>query len=432
MRIAIVSKSDSNGGGASRVAEELSDGLNRCGHPSVHFSAESGKGYGSTHRSLSGPRLASRLTLRAHRFTRRLGLTEGFPFELPAMIASGIARDFDIVHFHDLSTAISPWTVRWFSSRRPTFWTFHDCSPFTGGCIFPMDCERFKTRCGSAGGCPQLHRWPIEAQFDLTGLMQSVKTSLHRAGRVHTLAPSEWLANVAFSSGKVVRRPRVVPNGVDLVTFRPADRRALREALGLPFDRPIVLVTAGFLLDPRKGVQNAFAAIAAVADRAPFVVVVGGPIEAVPAFAGPLDHRAVGYVSDPEQLARWYAVADVAINASLAESQGLTVLETMACGVPMVAFASGGVPEMIIPDETGWLTPPLDVRAMAVALRHALDDGVAAKAGHAARRRAEESYAFDAFVCQHVELYARALHAAATGGCFKAASAKGFGEAEPR
>ena len=405
MRVAIVSKSDARGGGASRVAEDLAAGLNRIGHHAKHFIAHRGvKEFSETLRPLYGS--LGKPVHFGQKVCRKIGIPDVVPFELPILAMSDIARDYDAIHFHDLTTAVAPWTVRWLSARRPCFWTFHDCSPFTGGCFYPQDCDRFRGRCGEDGGCPQIGRFPTTGTLDLTGFIQSTKTALHATGRILAIAPSQWMADLAFSSGKLPRRPCVVANGVDLTAFRPAwDKGALRTALGLPETRPIVLISAGDLRDPRKGFRHAIDALRTVRDLAPFAVVIGNAETGLRDAMGDLDFKAVGYVEGAPALSRWYSAADVFLFCSLADNQPLSILETMACGVPLVGFATGGIPEMVESGITGIVVPQRDAAALAGALRSALAPGTAAAWGLSARRRAERDYSSDSFLARHVSLY---------------------------
>jgi glycosyltransferase involved in cell wall biosynthesis len=405
-----VSKSDAWGGGASRTAQDLTASLNARGHKATHFCSWACDGFGGTRRSLYGPGLMQRVTRKAHRVIGKIGLREVVPFELPMVIAQGIVRDYDIVHFHDLTTAISPLTVRYVSSRRPTFWTLHDFSPVTGGCIFPFGCERYKTRCGTNGGCPQLADWPLECKTDQTGFMQGIRESLHRTRRVHTIVGSNWMADKVVESGKMPVRPAVIPYSADTNLFRPADDRiALRRDLGLPIEYPIVLVSGSLLSDERKGIRYSLAALTACADLSPFALVVGGePDERFRAAIGSIPHMATGYVSDQEQLARWYAAADVFLFCSLAETGPLSVVETMACGTPFVGFEAGGIPDMVVQYETGIAVAQRDEQALALALRHILSEGRAQAWRRAARQRIESHYSYEAYVDRHVSLYEQA------------------------
>jgi glycosyltransferase involved in cell wall biosynthesis len=77
-----------------------------------------------------------------------------------------------------------------------------------------------------------------------------------------------------------------------------------------------------------------------------------------------------------EDMAAWYRSADVVACAPWYEPFGLTPLEAMACGVPVVAYAVGGLAESVIDGVTGTLVPPRDVRHLAAALRAVLGDEV--------------------------------------------------------
>lgn len=405
LRVAVVSKSDALGGGASRVASDLTAGLNRLGHVADHFSAFTSTGFTEPHRSLYGGRVGRSVVTAAHYVGTKSGFPQAFPFELLS-VRREIAGRYDLVHFHDLASAISPLTLRTLAERMPAIWTFHDCSPFTGGCLYPLGCERFRTKCGSAGGCPQLGAWPLETRFDHTGTLQSLKIALHRSGVVANVAPSEWMADLAVSTGFLRKRPDVIANGIDTDLFRPpADRARLRTELGLPPERPIVLISAGPLSDERKGIRRAIEAVHAVADLKPFTLVVGLPDQRITDALGRLEHRAVGYISDERELVRWYGAGDVFVFCSTADNQPLSVLETMACGTPVVGFATGGIPDMVQSGRTGELVTTGDMQALVNALRRALAPGTAQAWGEAARKRAIEHFSRTEFLERHVAFY---------------------------
>lgn len=405
----MLSKSDAAGGGASRVAGDLADGLRACGHEAVHHCTWAAGGFdGALRRSLH-PAPIRRGLMAAMHAQRRLGLGELIPFDRIGVLANRLARDFDVVHVHDISGALSPLTVRWLARRVPTVWTIHDCSPVTGGCLYPMGCTRYKTRCGTDGGCPQTAYWPIDGRFDLTGLLQDVKAALHAEGRVTLLTPSAWMADMVADSGKAPMRPTVVSNGIDLGMFRPPpDRPAVRRALGVPDDRQVVLLSATSISSFRKGMGEAIAALQACRDLRPFVVLVGRGRPDLDEVMQGLDHTATGFIDDPRRLAEVYGAADLFLFCSRADNQPLALLETAACGTPAVAWATGGIPEIIAAGTTGLLVPAGDGPATAAALRSALGDPARLAAwGRAARARAEELFGLARAVETHLELYRR-------------------------
>jgi glycosyltransferase involved in cell wall biosynthesis len=231
---------------------------------------------------------------------------------------------------------------------------------------------------------------------------------------VHNIVGSNWMADQAVESGQMPTRPTVIPYSADTQLFRPAeDRTALRRSLGLPIESPIVLVSGSSLSDERKGIRYSLAAITACADLSPFTLVVGGdPDDRFRAAIGSIPHKATGYVSDQEQLARWYAAADVFLFCSLAETGPLSVAETMACGTPFVGFEAGGIPDMVVQYGTGIVVGQRDEEALALALRYILSDGRAQAWRRATRQRAELHYSYEAYTDRHVSLYEEATGSA--------------------
>jgi glycosyltransferase involved in cell wall biosynthesis len=104
------------------------------------------------------------------------------------------------------------------------------------------------------------------------------------------------------------------------------------------------------------------------------------------------------------------AAADVFVLSSDSEGLPMSVLEAMAAGVPVVATAVGGVPELVRDDETGLLVPPRDPGALAAALgKLAADPELRRRLGGAGRRRVENEFSLDAFHRAHLDVYRAAL-----------------------
>lgn len=399
--VAIISKSDRQGGGASLVAEDLAELLNRHGYRAEHWLLGPVSAPRDFQRVVGG-RLGSRLVRRFHWFTRQFGLPDVVPVEF--LFLRRQLRCFSIVHFHDCSSAIANHTIRWTARRCPTAWTFHDCSPFTAGCLYPMECRAFERQCGR---CPQLDRWPLGGRFrfDFTGTLQTIKRCTAAEARFLALAPSQWMARQAVLSGMFAVPPRVVPNFVDSERFRPRDRSQLRAELQLASDRPWVLVTAGSLADPRKGVSDAIAAVAQCG-RSPGVILVGREDPRIASLTAGIETRVTGFIASADELARWYAAADCLLFPSRADNLPCTILEAMACGTPTIGYDVGGVPDLITSERNGRLVPCGDVAALAGALAEVLDrPELLRRWSEAARQRAVSDFSKERFLNNHLAIY---------------------------
>ena len=399
--VAQITREDAPGGGSNRVAEELALGLQSRGVVCERWMKSCRIGFDNKERFYlyrEHPQLFSRIWGRL----KRLGLPEFLPLELGGLLKRDADVHYDLFHFHDLSGSISPATLRLLARKRPVVWTFHDCSPFTGGCITHIGCEKFRSGCGK---CPQIGRWPLDVRRDFTRILQNEKRKLYREGNVITVAPSAFMAEEAMASGLLRDRPRIIPNGVDLQIFHPRDKTSAKAFLGIAQNRVVVLIAATSLSNREKGAEFSVEAIRAIGGTRPFIIVVGRVTEEFKTLLRGLDFISTGFLSSLEMLSFWYSMADVFVFCSLSENMPLSVLETMACGVPMVGFRTGGIPEIVKQDETGFLVPQKDIKALAEAMRYALDDRRYVRWGGAARRRAEEKYSFQKCLDNHLALY---------------------------
>jgi glycosyltransferase involved in cell wall biosynthesis len=215
-----------------------------------------------------------------------------------------------------------------------------------------------------------------------------IRFALRRAAGV--LAVSRALAGEARELGAEPDRIRVIYNGVDTTRFRPGDRRAARQALGLASGRRILLFVGN--LKASKGCQDllgAFARVAASQPRVDLHYVGDGPE------AGELVERAASlglgervhlHGARPHaELAQWFNAANWTALPSHAEGVPNCLLESMASGTPVVASRVGGIPE-VVPPEAGILHTPRKEEELAAALGEAMDRrwDRARLAGHAA------------------------------------------------
>ena len=256
--------------------------------------------------------------------------------------------------------------------------TMHDNWLLTGHCAHSFTCERWRSGCGS---CPDLGIYPAISR-DATARNWNTKREIYRQSHLHVAAPSQWLLSRMEESMLTAASSRVIRNGVDLATFCPADRRAARGALDLPQERPILLFAAAGIVDnPWKDWPTLKAAFQQLVDvwpdpSVPLLVGLGDDPEI--ASDNP-NIRLLPFVSDPDAVARVYHAADIYVHAARADTFPTTVLEALACGLPVVATAVGGIPEQVKtsgPDATGVLVPPADPRALASAITSLLSDPV--------------------------------------------------------
>jgi D-inositol-3-phosphate glycosyltransferase len=201
------------------------------------------------------------------------------------------------------------------------------------------------------------------------------------------------------------QRMTLVPSGVNTERFRPDGPAEPRAACHR-------VLSVGRLVE-RKGFEDLIAAMVAV-PSAECVIVGGGHddpyarrLRQVAASCGVADRVRLAGAVPPAEMPRWYRSADVLAATPWYEPFGLTPLEAMACGVPVVATAVGGLTDTVVPGVTGDLVPPRDPRALGTVLRRLLGDEVRRFSyAAAALDRAGQSYSWRRVATQLAAVYA--------------------------
>ena len=281
---------------------------------------------------------------------------------------------------------------------QPVFWRLSDIWPFSGGCHFPGACTRYETACGA---CPALGR---HGKRDLSHWEWRAKERAYRGLDLTVVAPSRWIAGCARRSS-LLRDRRIVyiPSGVDIHRFRPMGKEHARAALGLPADRKIVLFGAMHLTkDSRKGYRYLQMALEYLAGRPEsrnwHLAVFGGPRQPTGGDEGMSDFPVswMGLLHDEASLAMLYSAADVLVAPFLEDNLPNVVLEASACGLPVVAFDAGGLPDIVVHEQTGWLAPVGDGEALADGIVWVLaDEDRRRKLAVAAREKIEMTFAME-------------------------------------
>ncbi|GAB6850102.1 glycosyltransferase family 4 protein [Paraburkholderia kururiensis] len=204
------------------------------------------------------------------------------------------------------------------------------------------------------------------------------------------------------------QRIDVIPCGFDTAELRPVSRRAAREALGWPQDRFTVLQLGRLV--PRKGIENVVRGMGVLRQRYEsdaHLYVVGGNADAPNEIATPEIARLRGIahqcgVEDRTtfvgrrgraQLRYFYSAADVFVTTPWYEPFGITPVEAMACGTPVIGADVGGIRSTVLDGETGFLVPPRDPDALAARI-HTLvrNPALARRMGEAGMARAKTQF----------------------------------------
>lgn len=418
MKILLINTNDGSGG-AARAVCRLHTGLHRLDQDSTLFVARRNsndvmvKAFSPTMDLFS--RLRRRLYLEwiNRNYTKYRSRPEGYELFSDARTQYGAAPlsqlpPCDVINLHWVAGFVDYEAfLDQIPKHIPIVWTLHDMNPFTGGCHYDHHCGRYRNRCGS---CPQL------ASDDERDLSRRIWERKQRTfariapDRLHIVTPSHWLAREAGHSTLLGRFPiSVIPNSLDTDVFVPREREMARAALEIPQEAAVLLFVSDWTGDRRKGFMLLAQALAGLSNLSDIFLLSLGKGE--PDLEISIPHRHLGHLEDDRLMALVYSAADLFVIPSLQDNLPNTVLESLACGTPVVGFDVGGIPDMVRPGVTGLLAPIGDVDGLREAIVELLrNPAMRAEMTGNCRRIAVEEYALKVQARHYLQLYQSMLN----------------------
>jgi glycosyltransferase involved in cell wall biosynthesis len=319
-------------------------------------------------------------------------------------------KECDVINIHWVSEFLNSKAIHsLFELGKPIVWTLHDERAFTGGCHYSYGCEGFKRNCSA---CPQLQpnlHWLAENNFEnrmkFIGQMP-----------IHFVSPSNWLKDKLISSSvfnKDLHEVSVIRNSVDLDIFKPASRQrktSIREKVGIPEKNICILIGCFSWEEERKGFKFLHDALRQFSqalkgnsfDRNITLVSMGdGDFE-----IDGIEHKSLGFLSEETEISETISCCDLFLNMSREDNLPNTIVESLACGVPVISTNVGGIPEMYDPDKSGRLITRDDAKSMSEALLMLASNPELIKQFSAnARLDAEKNYSPKTQASEYFELF---------------------------
>lgn len=357
MKILQINISDRRGG-ANKIGVDLYKELHRRRHDSSLFVGKKvTKDAGVFQLDKPNPLITfvSRITGRdlTNAITRRLSYLFANDIDLfgsDAFMKTEEFRRADVIHCHNLHTNYFKLSVlEKIAHIKPLIWTFHDMWPITAHCAHAFDGALKKN---GFFKCPSLDIYPPMAWHN-ERYLERKKKAIYQKSNFHIVTPSQWLKEKVKQSVLKDKSIQVIYNGVDIKIFKPYHKEETRTELGLPHHKKIVLSVAkrgqsnvwkggNFLSKTENKLQKDTKNI--------LFVTVGGD-----AHERTEQKLTVPYIKDQSELAKYYSAADMLIYPSIADNCPLVVLEAHSCGLPVVAFETGGIPELVDHERTGYI-----------------------------------------------------------------------------
>ena len=272
-----------------------------------------------------------------------------------------LVQEADIIHLHWISNFINyPTFFSTLGKNKKFVWTFHDMNPFMGGFHYQGDYQA------------NPHLLPIE------NVIREIKYKSYLNipdSNMHVIYLNKWMKEKSEEYKTFSRFPSsIIPNGLDSESFKPFTKDTSRESLGIPLTTKVLMFGCQAIRIKRKGFDLLSDALKIILNKSDVQLTLLTIGESLP----DMDlHRNVkvielGYVSDLKKLRMAYSASDFFILPSLEDNLPNVMLESWACGTPVISFANGGMKDHIKNGMNGYLITDLTAVALAERIEFAL------------------------------------------------------------
>jgi glycosyltransferase involved in cell wall biosynthesis len=318
----------------------------------------------------------------------------------------------DIIHLHWINHGfLDPKHIAEIRKLgKPVVWTFHDSNAFTGGCHVRYTCDHYQQQCGN---CPLLIN---SADDDISHRIWQQKNKAYQQLDFNIIAPSLWMQDsVKKSSLMRSKATSNIPNTLETDVFKPINKKEAKAKAGLPTDKFIFL--SGFMpsrKDLHKGTQYLLESmellrqrLGAETDQIELVVFGNRGTENLPDF--PFKTSFLGTINNDEKLALHYAAADAFLIPSLEDNLPYTVMESLSCGTPVIAFTTGGIPDMVRHQYSGFLATYRSSESFTDGMEWIIKHPERDKLNQQARQTIMDSFSEEVVAKKHIGVYQQLL-----------------------
>lgn len=259
---------------------------------------------------------------------------------------------------------------------KPVIVFMHDMWTITGGCHHSFDCEKYHS------GCYDCQMFTRKGFVDWAALEFRKKLKLYGSFENFSfVSPSKWLYECTTKSLLTKGKPVFhIPNIIDIRTFKKIEKKFARDLLNIDENDTIIAFGAFSVKSVYKGWPEMLKALNILSKSYMkgqiSVLVFGSGYDKDLAEAIPFKTKFMGFLKDEFSTVLVYNAADVFVTPSLADNFPTTVLESQACGTPVVGFNIGGIPDMIQHLSNGYLARYRDPDDLAKGIEYCLENNI--------------------------------------------------------
>ena len=323
-------------GGAAKVGWRLSEAQRRLGHTSNLLVAK---------RNL-GSEYSDTIDTTVDELIKQNCISKGqlyYEFEgSHDIIHHDYFKNADILNLHNLhGNYFNPFTLPLLSAIKPVVWTLHDMQSFTGHCAHSLSCEKWQTECSN---CPDLNLYP-SIKIDLTQQLFNDKKIIYDNSDFNIIVPSNWLKEKVEKSILKNHKVELIYNGINTNTFKPLNKIEIRKKYNIPEGMKIIgNLAVGGLSNSWKGGNFILEIMKDILRQRNDIIFLNVGETKDFDFPNVIN---IPFLKEENEIVEAFALMDIFLFTSIAENCPLVVIEAISCGVPVVSFNVGGVPEIV-------------------------------------------------------------------------------------
>ena len=321
--------------------------------------------------------------------------------------------DADVLHLHWINGGyLSTKNIKkLFKTGKPIVWTLHDMWAFTGGCHYAGECDHFENDCGN---CWMLRDAGLN-DISFSGLARK-KEMYKQAKNIVFVTCSHWLADVARKSALLKDfRIETIPNPIDTEVFSRKDKTITRQKWNINPDAKIILFGAANILDRRKGISYLVDALNELKTdhrgTENIEVVIFGKNKTFNVKLLPFKVYELNTIKSQNDLAELYSLADVFVSPAIEDNLPNTIMESLACGTPVVAFNTGGIPDMVEHKVNGYLAAYKEAADFAAGIDYVLNSSESDQLSANARQKVTDNFTNEIVAEKYIAVYQSILTA---------------------
>jgi glycosyltransferase involved in cell wall biosynthesis len=308
---------------------------------------------------------------------------------------------FDLLHLHWVNLEFLDFNFLK-KVKQPIFWTLHDCWAFTGICHYFLKCENYKTSCNKC------HYLNSPDKTDLSSIIWKKKSKIYSNLNLNIITPSKWLAESASKSSLFKKfKISVIPNTIDLSLYVKKDKKISTQHLLLTNSKFYIAFGAvNSTTDYVKGFKFLVSSVLSIKDyliREDISLIIFGSKSFDSKIFVDLKVLNIGFVNSEEIMVDIYNSSSVFLLPSLSENFSNSILESMACGTPVVAFNVGGNSDIIDHKINGYLARENDFNDFGKGIKWCFENSE--RISFSARIRIADNYSFQKIAELHDKMY---------------------------